>query len=432
MGDIGRSPRMQYHASSLAAEEFYVDIVGFSGSELISDLQDNSHVNICHVSKPISRSGILPGILHYILKSAFQTVQLGWVLFAKMKTPSHILLQNPPCIPALLVCWLLSCVKGSTLIIDWHNYAYTILKMNAKSDLLVRIATYYERILGRCATHNLCVTSAMKRDLHENWSINAHVLYDRPPNRFRESTVWEKHELFMKLKQQYAEFSAKDDQTEATAFTSILDSSSNDKCGPREATLRSNRPVLLVSSTSWTEDEDFSILLNAMELFDQAAKETPSAYPTIICCITGKGPLKEYYRREIDKRELSHVLFVMPWLTAQDYPLLISAADVGVCLHTSSSGLDLPMKVVDMHGCCVPALAVGFPALPELVRHGENGLIFESAQQLTDQLLDLLCDFPECLKQGKLSHFREQLRVEKKTRGDWHANWTRVVLPLFQ
>ena len=49
IGDIGRSPRMQYHACSLAREGFTVDIVGYDGCTPHAQVTDNPNIRLRHI-----------------------------------------------------------------------------------------------------------------------------------------------------------------------------------------------------------------------------------------------------------------------------------------------------------------------------------------------------------------------------------------------
>lgn len=87
------------------------------------------------------------------------------------------------------------------------------------------------------------------------------MLYDRPPKIFHPLTIEEKHAWFLKIGEQYPEFSSKgteeqNNATEMTAFTQVVKD---------QVEYRSKRPGVLFSSTSWTHDEDFSILMEALQ-----------------------------------------------------------------------------------------------------------------------------------------------------------------------
>ena len=114
------------------------------------------------------------------------------------------------------------------------------------------------------------------------------------------------------------------------------------------------------------------------------------------------------------------------WLEYSDYPILLGSADLGVCLHTSSSGLDLPMKVVDMFGCGLPVCATKFSCIDELVKDGKNGLVFVNEDQLAGQLWSLLGDFHKNPK--KLIELRKG--AEECQRLRWEENWRECAKPV--
>ncbi|NXV69784.1 ALG1 mannosyltransferase, partial [Molothrus ater] len=430
LGDVGRSPRMQYHALALARHGREVALLGYLRDRPHRDVLRSENIRLVPVAE-LSGLRVGPKLLQYVLKVLVQSVQLLYTLL-RMDQPSYILLQqNPPGLPSIAVAWVAGLWWGSKLIIDWHNYGYSIMSLShGRSHPLVLVAKWYEKLFGRLSDYNLCVTDAMKKDLWVNFKIKAVTLYDRPASYFKETPLDLQHNLFMKLAKDYEPFRpryyrAVSPAADRSAFTQ--------RDGSAGSVLKAGgRPALLVSSTSWTGWESllFSMLIGSDQFLSspdyERFIEEGAELPALVCVITGKGPLKDYYNGLIQKLHLKHIQICTPWLEAEDYPLLLGSADLGVCLHKSSSGLDLPMKVVDMFGCCLPVCAIHFECLHELVKHNENGLIFRDSQELAKQLKMLFLDFPSL--EGKLASFRENLRESRQLR--WDQSWDQTVLPL--
>ncbi|KAF5355663.1 hypothetical protein D9756_003970 [Leucocoprinus leucothites] len=496
LGDIGRSPRMMYHAQSFAENDFETDLIGCGGSRPIPALERLPKLRLRYLPEPPAIIRGLPFVLAGPLKVLHQISAILIVLVFLIRVPPEfILVQNPPSIPTLLIVQFVGKIRGCKVIIDWHNLGYSILALKiGVNHPLVRIAKWFERTFGRCAYAHLFVTKAMKDHLVKEWDLQGKkiVLYDRPPHHFHRSSPQETHELFQHLRASlFAQSSLHDflpssSPPYSTPFTqttpppsetplatpaaelsytsrsptsaSMIEPSplgtplveiSNEQTYHeiRLPTLRQDRPALLVSSTSWTPDEDFSILLEALSMYEvrAVAQRSSSPLPKVLVVVTGKGPLRDTYMKQINElqKKWKWVRCVSLWLEAEDYPVLLGSADLGVCLHSSSSALDLPMKVVDMFGCGLPVCALKFDCLDELVKDKVNGLVFSNAAQLAEQIEELLASFPDS---PKLKSLASSLETPSKSRlhshsvkaavgdasdqwvwTDWGDNWNRVM-----
>ncbi|ESQ35157.1 hypothetical protein EUTSA_v10007520mg [Eutrema salsugineum] len=399
LGDLGRSPRMQYHALSLARQaSFQVDIVAYGGSIPHEAVLNHPSIHIHTMAQPRFIQ-LLPKILYpvtLLLKAFIQFTTLLWFLFVKVPAPDIFLVQNPPSVPTLVAVKWASSWRRAAFVVDWHNFGYTLLALSlGRNNVLVSLYRWFENHYGKMATGSLCVTKAMQHELDQNWGVRAKVLYDQPPEFFRPALLEERHEKDLCHPIGVYDIISRELENQGlneTLFTMKTNA---------DIFLKQNRPALVVSSTSWTPDENFGILLEAAVMYDRrvAARskssdtaeisEEQDLYPNLLFIITGKGPEKEMYEEKIKRLNLKHVAFRTMWLAAEDYPLLLGSADLGVCLHTSSSGLDLPMKVVDMFGCGLPVCSVSYSCIQELVKDGRNGLLFSSSSELADQLLTL-------------------------------------------
>jgi len=388
LGDFGHSPRMQNHAISLLNKGYEVTVIAYkNGSMMKEKLRENdgfrfvgiSRLNFLRLKKKTKIPSFVPSIAYFALRVLLQFLQVLLCLFfetGKVKV-TNVLVQNPPCLPTFLACAVAKRLMKEKVkfTIDWHNLGYSIFSMQRKrggKDMLVRVMKAYEKYFLRYFDHHLTVTEKMKDFLVREWRVDAtqiSVVKDAPG------------EQFLRL------------NTNATR---------EKKKGFRKKT---SDVVNVVSSTSWTPDEDFDVLLNAAVLYDEKAKEasggartatkkkkkTKQRLPHLNILITGRGDLRESFETRAKEAKLKHVSFSYAWLPIHEYPERLSMSDVGLCLHQSSSKLDLPMKIVDMFGVGIPVLARRYECLrDELVQEGVNGLTFDTSEELCDALISLL------------------------------------------
>lgn len=337
--------------------------------------------------------------------------------------------------------------RRTKLVIDWHNLGYSILalKFNKKTSQeqqasaaaataydegqvsnhpFVSLYKWYEKFFGYHAYCHFTVTVRMGEVLRRRFKMKAKrilPLYDRPALQFHPLSFDEK--------------------------IAVINAHSNDIF---EGLAPATQEKIIITSTSYTPDEDIYMLLDALLAYDKRKTQLDFVGPTVNgssngsigsngplkkkqrqlpklrVIITGKGPMLEEIQTYISEKlepALAHVRIFTPWLAAEDYPKVLGTADIGVSLHMSSSGVDLPMKAVDMFGVGVPVVSVSYPALSELIQEKINGLYVKNSKDIAASFETLFLD-DELYDQIKAGAMRE-------SRIKWDHEWNKKVGPLF-
>jgi beta-1,4-mannosyltransferase len=357
---------MLNHARELARAGWHVWAIGFREREF--DVPSGVRVHV--LLGP--RSGAGPYSRRWFLVSA--GLRMGWISLALTaallrRRPEIILVQNPPSFPALAAGWIAALLLGATLLIDWHNYGYTMLGLRlGRGHWFTRFAARYEGWMARRADLHFCVSDGMRADLEQRFGVRAGVLYDRP-----------------------------------------LDNPDGVETPP-------SAPLVAVCASSWTEDEDMELLFDALELVDPRTFEL---------YLTGDGPRRGGWEARIVALRRTGWTIRAGFLSGGEYRALLRRASLGLSLHRSSSGLDLAMKVVDLFGAGVPVCAFDYgTTVREQIADRRTGFLFRTAAELAG-ILAAIVDKPELLVAMRHS-------IHQQWTVTWADEWRRVAGAAFR
>ena len=396
---------MLYHAQALAANGLDVDLVGFEGTPLPKAVADDLRIKVRRLNPATLRLRRGVSGSTYAVAGLVDAARLSlrlWRTLRTLRRPDLVLIQNPPAFPTLAVAWFSLRRRGVRFVIDWHNLGYTLLSLRlGQWHPAVRLARWLERRDARRVEANLCVSRGLAAFLESRFGVQqARVLYDRPASAFVPMDRADRERLRQAL------------------FTRLG--------------VHGGMVAFIVCPTSWTEDEDFDLVIGAVPRLEERIRGWEAAvvgrrFPDLVILVTGDGARRAEFERRFAGLPARRVHLRARWLEPEDYPRVVGSADLGLCLHRSSSGLDIPMKVADLFGAGVPVCALDYGVcLAERVRHGDNGLLFSTARQLSDVLFDLFETFPR--DQPLLDRLRGGAR--KSARPTWELGWEREAKPV--
>jgi beta-1,4-mannosyltransferase len=383
---------MLYHALATADRGTPVHLVGHLDTALPDRVRTHAGIRLVALPSPRgARRHALPSAVFALVAAgnvAEQAVRLAAALWDPLADSCGLIVQSPPPLPTLPLVRLVSRLRRVPLVVDWHNLGHALLAQRlGETHPVPRLVQRLEYGFGRLADHHLAVTAAMAERLAERLGAPVAVLPDQPARGLRPLEGEARRRARQEL-------------------------------GARLGVPALDDAVVVLSPTSWTADEDFSDLWTAIEASEDVG-------PTQrVFVLTGDGPRRADGERAAARLSRGRTRVVTGWLEEEEYRRLLGAADLGLSMHRSASGLDLPMKLLDFLGSGLPVLALDYgPCLRACVRDGIEGRWFTTAEELTDELEALIDDGDEVRR--ALAR-----RIRQAPRPRWDEAWLRVVAPL--
>lgn len=291
--------------------------------------------------------------------------------------PDMILLQTPPGLPLLPVALLAARLRGSAVIVDWHNLGWTLLALRfGATHPLVRFTRWAELWFGRRAPYHLAVSQRVADFLGRQGIREPLVLHDGP-SELRPMP------------------SARDDL-------------------PRE-------PVTVVAPMGWSSDDDLSLLSEALGLLSRRIALGSPRCRKLRVLVSGHGPRRLEWAQQLRALSGPTMLVETPDVSPEEYPQLLAASHLGLSVHRSASGMDLPMKVIELRAVGVPAFILndGSP-LDEIAPAGCGVRRYGGAPELAELLYGVLVEDERALPSLEL--LRAEARAHPPT--PWDERWT--------
>lgn len=385
---------MLNHALELARSGVAVDLIGLAGAPLLAAVTAHPGIRVhrlCAFDRLRSRGGPVAFAALAAARQLLLAVQLAWLLAVRLRRVEGVLVQNPPAFPALPLLLAHRRWRRARLVLDWHQTTAAMLELRLRGlGGRSRLATYLGEVEGRMARRadaHLCVSEPLRAHLERRWGIDVAVAPDMPPERFRP-----------------------------------VPEEQADRGGES-----SHGPAIVVAPSGWSDDDDFDLLLDALREWDArlSRRRARGAAPHTRFLLTGQGERRQEVESKLRACSWRSIAVATAWFPPEEYPAMLAGADLGLSVHASTSGLDVPIKLSELLGCGVPVLCLDYgPGARERIRDGVNGRLFTSAAELAALLDDLLGGFPVA---PELARLRAAVRAAPLE--PWESTWQRTVRP---